>query len=56
MEGEIEGRDCFIVDDLVQSGNTLLECIDYCKKKKSKSLSVYVTHAVFPNESWRKFL
>jgi hypothetical protein len=44
-----------MVDDLVQTGNTLLECARVLKEAGALEVSAYVTHAVFPNESWRKF-
>jgi len=45
----------FIVDDLVQTGGTLLECKKALRKFGAKFVSAFVTHAVFPKESWRKF-
>ena len=49
------GRHVVIVDDLVQSGGTLLECAKAVRFRGSMSTSCFVTHAVFPNDSWRKF-
>jgi len=45
-----------IVDDLVQSGGTLLECKNLLMLKGASKVSAYVTHAIFPNRSWRKFM
>lgn len=45
-----------IVDDLVQTGGTLYQCACALKDQGASSVSAYVTHAVFPNTSWRKFL
>jgi hypothetical protein len=46
-----------LIDDLVQSGNTLGECAAEIRAKyKFQSLSAYVTHAVFPRESYKQFL
>lgn len=45
-----------IVDDLVQSGGTLYQCALALKKKGAASVSAFVPHAVFPNESYKKFL
>lgn len=44
-----------IVDDLVQSGETLLRCAEALKTFGFKNISAYVTHAVFPNNTWKKF-
>jgi len=46
---------CVIVDDLVKSGGTLIECALVLQKAKALKLSCYVTHGVFPNESFLKF-
>lgn len=54
-EGDVQGKHVVIVDDLVQSGSTLIECARELKAKGAAKCSAYVTHAIFPNESWRKF-
>ena len=38
-----------IIDDLVQSGGTLVECLNVLKKHSAEKVSCYVTHAIFPN-------
>jgi phosphoribosylpyrophosphate synthetase len=46
-----------IVDDLAQSGNTLHECrLALQKTLKTDVISAYVTHPVFPNDAWKRFL
>uniref|UniRef100_A0A383W0Y5 ribose-phosphate diphosphokinase n=1 Tax=Tetradesmus obliquus TaxID=3088 RepID=A0A383W0Y5_TETOB len=54
-EGEPQGRHVVIVDDLVQSGGTLIECHALLSSLGAKHVSAYVTHGVFPRESWKKF-
>ncbi|KAK6922268.1 Ribose-phosphate pyrophosphokinase, N-terminal domain [Dillenia turbinata] len=54
-EGEPEGRHVVIVDDLVQSGGTLLECQKVLAKHGAAKISAYVTHGIFPNKSWERF-
>jgi phosphoribosylpyrophosphate synthetase len=54
-DGDPRGRHVVIVDDLVQSGSTLLECAHALEAHGATAISAYVTHAVFPRESWRKF-
>jgi len=51
-EGSPEGMHCLIVDDLVQSGGTLLKCQKALKAAGASAVSCYVTHAVFPGEAW----
>ncbi len=45
--GEVEGRDCILVDDIVDSGGTLCNAAEALLKNGAKSVSVYVTHGVF---------
>ncbi|XP_067935670.1 uncharacterized protein [Watersipora subatra] len=54
-DGDPSGQDIIIVDDLVQTGGTLIECAKACLSKGAKQISCFVTHAVFPNNSWSKF-
>lgn len=54
-EGEPQGRHVVIVDDLVQSGGTLIECHALLASLGATHVSAYVTHGVFPKTSWRKF-
>ncbi|GJS48116.1 ribose-phosphate pyrophosphokinase 4-like protein [Tanacetum coccineum] len=60
-EGDPKGRHVVIVDDLVQSGGTLIECQVMKLKQKvlaehgATKVSAYVTHGVFPKRSWERF-
>jgi ribose-phosphate pyrophosphokinase len=44
--GEIEGRTCVIVDDLVDTANTLCEAAAALKQNKAERVLAYCTHAV----------
>lgn len=55
-EGDPVGKHVVLIDDLVQSGGTLLEAAKAIRARGAVQVSAYCTHAVFPNESWRKFL
>ena len=55
QDGDANGRHIVIVDDLVQTGGTLFESGKVLKEAGAKSVNAFVTHAVFPNESWRRF-
>ncbi|KAJ4843792.1 ribose phosphate diphosphokinase subunit prs3 [Turnera subulata] len=54
-EGDPKGRHVVIVDDLVQSGGTLIECQKVLAKHGAAKISAYVTHGIFPNRSWERF-
>jgi ribose-phosphate pyrophosphokinase len=55
-EGDVTGRHCFIIDDLVKTGGTLIQCKNALMEAGATAVSAFVTHAVFPQESWKKFL
>jgi ribose-phosphate pyrophosphokinase len=55
-EGEPKGRHVVIVDDLVMTGGTLLEAQKELLAQGAAKVSCSVTHAVFPAESWKRFL
>jgi len=54
-EGNPRDRVVVIVDDLVQTGETLATCARVCSDLGARSLSCYCTHAVFPKNSWKRF-
>ncbi|KAF8390477.1 hypothetical protein HHK36_025003 [Tetracentron sinense] len=54
-EGDPRGRHVVIVDDLVQSGGTLIECQKVLAAHGASKISAYVTHGIFPNRSWERF-
>jgi len=55
IEGDVKGRHCVIVDDLVRSGGTLIECQKGLISAGATKVSAFCTHAIFPNQSWKKF-
>jgi ribose-phosphate pyrophosphokinase len=44
--GEVEGRTCVIVDDMVDTANTLCEAAGALKKQGAEKVIAYCTHAV----------
>ena len=54
-EGDPMGRHVVIVDDLVKTGGTILECKSVLLGAGASAISVYATHGVFPQNSWEKF-
>ncbi|KAL3508971.1 hypothetical protein ACH5RR_028372 [Cinchona calisaya] len=55
-EGNPTGCHVVIVDDLVQSGGTLIECQKVLAANGAAKVSAYVTHGVFPKRSWEQFV
>jgi ribose-phosphate pyrophosphokinase len=44
--GDVDGRTCILVDDIVDSAGTLCNAAEALKKAGAKSVSAYVTHGV----------
>ncbi|GAX21737.1 hypothetical protein FisN_31Lh022 [Fistulifera solaris] len=55
QDGNVAGKHICIVDDLVQTGGTLYESALVLKQAGAASVSAFVTHAVFPNQSFQRF-
>ncbi|MEK7583975.1 MAG: ribose-phosphate pyrophosphokinase-like domain-containing protein, partial [Patescibacteria group bacterium] len=55
-EGDPRGRHAVIVDDLIMTGGTALECKVALLAAGALQTSLYATHPVFPDASWRRFL
>ncbi len=44
--GDVEGRDCILIDDIVDSGGTLVNAAEALLEKGATSVSAYITHGV----------
>jgi len=49
--GDINGRDCIIVDDIVDTAGTLCNAAEALIKSGAKSVSAYITHGVLSGAS-----
>ena len=47
--GDVSGRECILIDDIVDSAGTLCNAAEALLKQKAKSVSAYVTHGVLSN-------
>jgi ribose-phosphate pyrophosphokinase len=45
-----------VVDDIIDSANTLLSCCKELKKAGAKEIIIFVTHALFTKNKWKKLL
>ena len=42
--GDVAGRNCIVVDDLVDTGSTLLDVAELLKKAGAKSVKAFCVH------------
>ena len=49
--GQVKNKDCIIVDDIIDSGGTIVNAVDALIKKGAKDVYVFVTHAVLSGEA-----
>ena len=49
--GDVEGRDCILIDDIVDSAGTLCNAADALIKAGAKSVAAYVTHGVLAGKA-----
>jgi len=49
--GEIEGRDCVIIDDIVDTAGTICQAANALKQRGAKSIIVYGTHPVLSSKA-----
>jgi ribose-phosphate pyrophosphokinase len=52
--GDVSGRDCILIDDIVDSGGTLVNAANALINCGAKSVSGYCTHGVFSGEAHKK--
>src|SRR6187431_158681 len=45
--GDIDGRNCVIMDDMIDTAGTLVKAAEVLKERGAKSVYAYCTHAVF---------
>ena len=45
--GEIEGRNCVVMDDMIDTAGTLVKAAEVLKERGARSAYAYCTHAVF---------
>ncbi|MEM4703195.1 MAG: ribose-phosphate pyrophosphokinase [Candidatus Pacearchaeota archaeon] len=52
--GEVKGKNALIIDDIIDSGNTIIKCADVLKKLGANKIFVYATHGIF-SDGFEKF-
>ena len=52
--GEVEGKDCLLVDDIVDTAGTVCQAADSLKGQGARSVIAYATHAVLSGDALQK--
>ena len=52
--GNVKNKNCVIVDDIIDSGGTIVNAAKALKEKGAKDVYVYITHAVLSGEATQK--
>ncbi|WOR16077.1 ribose-phosphate pyrophosphokinase [Hyphomonas sp. FCG-A18] len=52
--GDVDGRECILVDDICDSGGTLVNAAAALKEKGASSVSAYITHGVLSNRATKR--
>ncbi len=52
--GDVKGKTCIIVDDIIDSGGTIVNAAKALKEKGAKEVYVYITHGVLSGEAVKK--
>lgn len=56
FEGNVSGKDCVIIDDLTDSGGTLINAATLLKKQGAKSVTCYLSHGVLVGDALHNLL
>jgi len=52
--GNVQNKECIIVDDIIDSGGTIVNAVDALVREGAKNVYVFVTHAVLSGEAISK--
>ncbi|MCX8515099.1 MAG: hypothetical protein RL017_253 [Pseudomonadota bacterium] len=52
--GDVEGKTCIIVDDMIDTANTLCKAAEALKNKGADKVYAYATHAVFSDNAYKR--
>ena len=52
--GDVEGQTCIIVDDIIDSGGTIVNAAKALKSRGAKDVYVYITHGVLSGDAIKK--
>lgn len=54
LNDDIKGLDCFIIDDIIDSGKTICLAAQILKNNGARSIHAYATHGLLPKTTYKK--
>ncbi|MGB4191508.1 MAG: ribose-phosphate pyrophosphokinase [Rickettsiales bacterium] len=54
VNGDVTNKHCILIDDIVDTGNTLYQAVQLLRKKGAKSFDACITHSVFSKSALNK--
>ncbi len=54
VSGYVQGKTCYLVDDILDSGRTICSAADFLKKHGAQSVQAFVTHGLFAKGSMQR--
>ena len=52
--GDVKNKTCIIVDDIIDSGGTIVNAVDALKKNGANEVYVFITHAVLSGDAVKR--
>ena len=52
--GEVKNKTCIIVDDIIDSGGTIVNAVDALKKNGANEVYVFISHGVLSGDAAKK--
>lgn len=54
LAGTVKDFDCIILDDMIDTGGTMMKCVDQLKLLGAKQVYVFVTHGLFNGDFYEQ--
>lgn len=53
--GDVKDKDCVLFDDIIDTGNTIIQSAKLIKEKGARTVTIMATHGIFSNDANNKF-
>ena len=54
ITGEVAGRDCILIDDMIDTGGTMMKAAVLLKERGAKRIYVFATHGIFNSDFFER--